>query len=127
MSGLNDCNFIGNVGGEPQIKVAGANNTKIANFSLAVTTGYGDKKKTEWINFTALGKVGDVVEKFVHKGSKIHVQATFTNGEYEKDGEKKKNPKFLVTKIVMLGGQQQTQGSSGSYSNKGSFQDLGDW
>jgi len=62
---------------------------QIAKFSLAVNSGYGDKKKTNWINCTAFGKSAEALGKYIFKGSPITIEGHIQTGSYEKkDGTK---------------------------------------
>ena len=106
MARLNQCNFIGHVGKKPEIKMYGSGN-KLATFSMAVTDKYKDKsgeyqEKTTWINLTAFSNNVNVVENYIDKGSKIYASCKYDLEEYEKDGEKKKYPKFIIQRIILL-------------------------
>ena len=106
---LNSCTFIGNLGRDADIKEG---TTKIASFSLAVTEKRKDKSgqyvpETTWVNFTAFGSTADVIEKYTTKGSKIYVDARYSESKYTaKDGTEKKSSKFLVNKVILLDSKQ---------------------
>jgi len=56
----------------------------IAKFSLAVTTGFGDKKKTNWLNCVAFGKQAEALAKYMAKGSPIIIDDGYIQtGSYE--------------------------------------------
>lgn len=109
---LNNCTFIGNLGRNAEIKEG---TTKIASFSLAVTEKRKDKSgqwnpETTWVNFTAFGSTAEVIEKYTSKGSKIYIEARYSESKYTaKDGTEKKSQKFLVNKVILL---DKPQGSS---------------
>lgn len=68
---------------------SGEKATAVAKFSLAVDSGYGDNKKTNFFNLTAWGKTAETMEKLVKKGTKIFVQAEPTQNQYtDKNGNK---------------------------------------
>lgn len=48
--------------------------TAVAQVSLAVDTGYGDKKKSNFFNLTMFGKIAESMSKYVTKGTKIIVE-----------------------------------------------------
>jgi single-strand DNA-binding protein len=74
---LNQCNFIGNLGNDPEIKYM-ASGGAVANLSLAVSDDYKDKnsgqnvEQTEWVRVTAFGKLAEIIGEYVKKGSKIY-------------------------------------------------------
>lgn len=69
--------LLGFVGQDPMVKVF-ESNTKGANFSLATSKIYisNNEKvtKTEWHNVSAYGNLADVVEKYIHKGSRLYIE-----------------------------------------------------
>ena len=71
----NKAQVIGYVGKEPKISTT-QNNAKIASFSIATTeksyttqNGVTIPERTEWHNIVVFGKLAEVIEKYVHKGS----------------------------------------------------------
>lgn len=98
---------IGNVGKDPEIRVVGDN--KVANFSIAATErGYTTKsgkevpEHTEWFNCEVWGGLANVVEKFVHKGDRLHLEGKLRTRSYDKDGEKRYVTDFKVANLLML-------------------------
>jgi single-strand DNA-binding protein len=87
--------LLGNVGGDPEIK-SFSNGGKVASFSLATTDSWKDKatgerkQATEWHNIVVKteGLVG-IIEKYVKKGSKLHIEGKLETRTYEKDGSKR--------------------------------------
>ena len=88
----------GRVGKTPDIKVFTDN--KLAQFSLATGKKWKDKdgnpqERTEWHNIVVNGKLADIVEKFVQKGSQISI-----TGEIRyRDWDDKEGVKHYVTEI----------------------------
>lgn len=104
---LNKVMLIGTVGREPECKTF-ASGTTNAVFSMATQKFYKDKsgeKKTEttWHNIIAWSTTASIVQRFVHKGSKIYLEGELKNEEYEKDGQKRYVTKIMATSIVLLG------------------------
>ena len=113
MSDLNQCNFIGRVGKDPEIKYT-QDGTAIANFSIAVSESWkdksgGKKEKTEWVRCVAWRKLAEIIGEYVHKGQQIFVSGKFTTEEWEKDGVKRYISKIIVKDMQMLGGRPETQ------------------
>lgn len=98
---INSCTFIGNLGRDPEIRSA-QSGTSVANFSLAVDCGYGEKKTTEWVRCVAFGKTADAVGKYLHKGSRCYVNGEMRTRSWEKDGEKKYLTEIIVNTVKFL-------------------------
>jgi single-strand DNA-binding protein len=62
----------------------------VVTFSIATTTRRSDQERTTWYRVTAWGKLGEIVEQYVKKGSYLYVEGPiemveFTNREGHKD------------------------------------------
>jgi len=106
MQSLNQCQFIGHVGKEPEIKKVGEN--KVAQFSLACSESYTNKAgekidSTEWVNIVVWGKLAEIVEKYVNKGDKVYVSGKLTTRSYESEGVKKYVTNVNADSLLMLG------------------------
>ena len=106
MASLNKVLLIGNVGAEPQIKTLASGN-KVANITLATSERYKDrngeqKEDTEWHSVQAFGKLADVVERFVHKGSLLYLDGKIRTRSYEADGRTMYRTEILADHIQML-------------------------
>jgi single-strand DNA-binding protein len=120
---LNQCNFIGNVGKPPEIKVM-TNGKKVANFSVAVSEKWKDKtsgevkENTEWIDLKAFEPLSNIVEKYINKGSKLHVSCKVKTESWDApDGSGKRSKKvFVVGNLIMLDGKKEAGASSNSDS-----------
>lgn len=100
---LNKCAFIGNLGNDPDIRYTN-DGKAIANFSMGVsekwTNKQGEKQeKTEWIRVTAFGKLAEIIEQYVHKGSKLYVEGKMQTRKWE---DKEGNERY-TTEIVLDG------------------------
>ncbi len=126
MSSLNKVTLIGRVGKDPEIRNAG-NGKPIASFSLATSETWKDKQgqkqeKTEWINVVVFseGLVG-VVEKYVHKGSKIFIEGQLQTRKWQdKDGSDRYTTEVVLqnfkSNLILLDGKNNAQpNDSGQY------------
>lgn len=96
MASINQATVIGFVGDEPKVSTTQAGR-KVASFAVATTekgytaqngTTYPDR--TEWHNIVLWGKLAEVAEKFLHKGSSVFVQGKMRTRSYEdKNGLKR--------------------------------------
>lgn len=86
---LNRCDFIGNLGRDPEIRTF-ANGDKVAGLRLAVSERWKDKasgetrEKTEWVSISVFsqGLVG-VIEKHLKKGSRIFVSGKLETRKWQ--------------------------------------------
>lgn len=70
----------------------------VAKYTLAVDKGYGDNKKTIFVNCVAFGKAGEFVSKYFHKGQRVLVKGELDIQSYEKDGVKKSYTQIVTDK-----------------------------
>ncbi len=93
MASVNLAVVLGYVGDNPKINTL-QTGRKVASFSVATTEkGYTNQSgqmipdRTEWHNIVCWGKMAEVVEKYVHKGSQLHIQGKMRTRSYVKDGQ----------------------------------------
>ena len=81
---------IGRLVKDPDIRYSqGANTTCIARYTLAVDRKFKQEGQpnADFINCIAFGKLGELAEKYLHKGVKIAVTGRIQTGSYKnKDG-----------------------------------------
>lgn len=103
--GVNKVFLIGNAGGDPKFKTLDSG-TNIATFSMATTDRrFKDDEgnpRTEWHNVVAWGKVAEIVNNYVKKGTQLSVIGQIRTRDYEKDGEKKYFTEIHVEDIELL-------------------------
>ncbi len=101
MPALNRVQLIGNLGKDPESKFT-PTGKKVAHFSLAVSqrwkTGGETKEYTEWVNIEAWGRLGEVCQEYLKKGSLVYIEGRLKTEKYEDKGETK-----YFTKVVALG------------------------
>jgi single-strand DNA-binding protein len=104
----NKVSLIGNLGTDPEVKVFDSGKKKV-RMSLATSDNYkntnGEKvEQTQWHNLILWGKVADVAEKYLQKGSELAVEGRLTYRSYDdKNGEKKYITEIIVNELIMLG------------------------
>jgi len=103
---VNKVQLLGNVGKDPEFKSVGQANTSLVTFSIATTSVFKDKdgkKQTDWHNCQACGKVADIINQYVVKGSKIWVEGVIKYEKYEnKNGNMVQATKIVVNDFVLL-------------------------
>ena len=104
----NKVQLIGNLGNAPEVKTT-ESGKKLARFSVATNESYRNAKgekvtETTWHNLVAWGKVADIAEKYLTKGSEIAIEGKLINRSYtDKDGNKKYITEVQVNELLMLG------------------------
>ena len=101
---MSNCiSFVGRVGRDAELKDVGGN--KVLSFSLANDVGFGDKKKTNWMNCNLWGKQGESVARFVTKGKQVWVSGELSTRDYQgKDGTNKTSLEVRVNQLDLVGG-----------------------
>ena len=64
---------------------------------------------TQWHNLIAWGKVADIAEKYLTRGSEVAFEGKLMNNNYtDKDGNKKYNTEIQVHELLLLGSKTST-------------------
>ena len=104
----NKVQLIGNLGNAPEMKTT-ETGKKLVKFSVATneifTNTKGEKvKETQWHNLVAWGKIAEVAEKYLDKGTEVAVEGKLITKDYtDKDGNKKSSTEIQVNELLMLG------------------------
>lgn len=104
---MNIWNFTGNLGKDGEVKYLPSGEA-ICTFSVAVSSGYGDKKKTTWANCAIFGKqASGTLPSYLTQGTSVAVSGEVTLEEWQgQDGSKQKSLKVSVIKIDLIGSSQ---------------------
>ena len=119
--GVNKVILVGNLGQKPEIRYT-KDSKPIASFSIATSESWKDKttgdmvEKTEWHNVTFFGRIAEVAEQYLDKGSKVFVEGKLQTDKWEDENGNKRS----ATKII--GNNMQMLDSRGS-NNSSSFDD----
>jgi single-strand DNA-binding protein len=105
MPALNRVQLMGYLGKDPESRYT-PTGKKVTTFSLAVTqrwkTGGETKEYTEWVNIEAWGGLGEICEKYLHKGSLVFIEGRLKTDKYEEKGETKYFTKVVALQMQML-------------------------
>jgi len=136
MAYMNKVMLIGNVGRDPETKIT-TTGTKKVSFSLATSQKYKDaageyKEKTQWHNIVCWGKLGDLVEKMVFKGSSLFIEGELSYRKWENlDGSTKTVTEINGNNFQILGARtneqkrdQNQSSTQGDYDNDNEDNDL---
>ena len=117
-SGVNKVILVGNLGQKPEMRYT-KDQQPIANFSIATSESWKDKssgdmtERTEWHNITFFGRIAEVVERYLDKGSKVYVEGRLQTDKWEdENGNKRSATKIIGSNMQML------DSKGGSQSNE---------
>ena len=100
MPSLNRVQLIGYLGKDPEGRFT-PTGKQVTSFSVAISnrwkSGGETKEYTEWVNIVAWGRLGEVCQEYLHKGSLVYIEGRLKTERYEDKGETK-----YFTKVVAL-------------------------
>lgn len=92
--------------------------TTIAKSTVAVDSGFGDKKRTDFINITTFGKTAEFCADYVEKGDLVEVNGHIVTGSYKKsDGTTVFTTDVNVDAIKKLAGKKQESKAEEPYAS----------
>ena len=115
--GVNKVILVGNLGQKPEIRYT-QTNTAVATLSIATSESWKDKdsgeqrEKTEWQRVVFFGKLAEIAEQYLDKGSQLYVEGKLQTRKWQdKDGNDKYTTEILGNEMNMLGGRQSSADS----------------
>ena len=106
MPALNRVQLIGRLGKDPESKFT-PTGKKVAHFSLAISNRWkgkeGESKEyTEWVNVEAWGRLGEICQEYLKKGSLVYVEGRLKTDRFETEGDTKYFTKVVALAMQML-------------------------
>ena len=104
----NKVQLIGNLGNAPEVRNT-ESGKKLVRFSVATNESYRNAKgekitETQWHNLIAWGKVADIAEKYLAKGTEVAIEGKLVSRNYtDKEGNKKYVTEIQVHELLLLG------------------------
>ena len=110
MSGsVNKVILVGNLGKDPEVRHL-ENGAAVANFSIATSETYKDKKtgekvsQTEWHNIVAWRGLAEIAERYLKKGHKVYIEGKLkTRSWQDQDGNNRYSTEVITDNLTMLG------------------------
>jgi single-strand DNA-binding protein len=100
---MNSLNATGRTGQDAKLSYT-ANKDAILNFSLSLTSGYGEKQTTTWLNCNLWGKRAEILAPMLLKGTQIGITGEISLRPYKaKDGTEKTSLECRVSDVTLLG------------------------
>ena len=120
MSGVNKVLLIGRLGRDPEVRYT-QDGTAIANFSIATSEEWKDKKtgekqeRTEWHRIVAFRRLGEICGEYLSKGRQVYVEGRLQTRDWQdKDGNKRYTTEIVASQMQMLGSRDSYDNSGGS-------------
>lgn len=124
---LNRHECIGRLGEDPLCKYLPSGEA-VTNISVACSSSWKDKQgnkqeATEWIRYTAFGKLAEIMAEYLKKGSKVYLSGKMKTRKYQaQDGSDRFSTEIIAESMQMLdskpeGNQQPKQGRQAPQQN----------
>jgi single-strand DNA-binding protein len=129
---VNKVILVGNLGKDPEVRTT-QDGQKIVNLTLATSENWNDrqtgerKERTEWHRVVIFNdRIGDVAERFLHKGSKVYVEGALQTRKWtDQSGQERYTTEVVVSRfkgeLTMLdtrGGGESGAGEGGGYRER---------
>lgn len=106
MPSLNNCQFIGHLGKDPEMRYTPAGKA-VTDFSVAVSDNYKKDdqwvERTEWVNVVCWGKTAEYAASKLTKGELVYVQGKLQSRVWDKtDGTKGYKTELVADKVLPL-------------------------
>jgi single-strand DNA-binding protein len=96
---MNSVNIIGRITAQPEIRYT-SNGKGVANATLAVDDGYGEKKKTLFLALTFWSPQAETAHQHLVKGQRIGVSGRLSQEEFTPQGADKPIRKTHITVVT---------------------------
>jgi len=105
MPALNRVQLIGRLGKDPESRHT-SSGKQVTNFSLAVSQYWKSqgeaRESTEWVNVETWGRLAEISQEYLKKGSLVYLEGRLKTDRYENKGETKYFTKVVGSMMQML-------------------------
>ena len=122
--GVNKVILVGNLGQKPEMRYT-ATQSAVANISIATTESWKDKEsgemrdKTEWHKVVYFGKLAEIVEKYLDKGSSVYIEGKLQTRKWQdKSGADRWTTEIVGNELTMLGSRASNSNNPPMQSNE---------
>lgn len=98
---VNKVIFVGRLTRDPELRYT-PSGTAVCNTALAVDSGWGDNKKTLFIDIVVWGKQAEAFSKYMSKGKLCYFEGRLEKQEWEKDGVKRSKMEAVAETVKFL-------------------------
>ena len=110
---INKVILVGRCGNEVNVRTVG--DQKVASFNLATSERFKGKdgnmvEQTEWHSITIWGRLAEVAEKYVTKGTQLYLEGKIKTEKYtDNEGHDKYVTRIIANTMQLLGGKPEGQ------------------
>ena len=110
---VNKVILVGRLGRDPEARYM-PNGEAVTNFSIATDEQWRDRNgerqtRTEWHNVTLYGKLGEIANQYLRKGSQVFIEGRIQSRKYNgKDGIERIAYDIIGSEMNMLGSRNET-------------------
>jgi single-strand DNA-binding protein len=106
MPALNRVQLIGYLGKDPESRFT-PTGKKVSHFSVAISNRWksseGESKEyTDWVNVEAWGRLGEICQEYLKKGSLVYLEGRLRTDRVESEGNTKYFTKVVALAMQML-------------------------
>ena len=112
MASVNKVIIVGNLGRDPEVRTFPSGD-RAANVTVATTDRWKDKQSgemkeaTEWHRIVFNGRLAEIVEQYLRKGSQVYVEGSLRTRKWtDQSGVEKFTTEIRADQMQMLGGKQ---------------------
>lgn len=109
---INSVVLIGRLTRDPELKQTTQSGTPVCNFSVAVDNGYGENKKTDFINCVAWKGTAEFITKYFTKGQMIALTGRISTRTWEDNGATRYATEVYVREVDFCGSKNEGQSSN---------------
>jgi single-strand DNA-binding protein len=116
-NGLNQCNFLGNIGVDPELRFTTSGDA-VLKFRMACSEYRKQRdgsagEHTEWVPVVVWGNRAEALSKFLEKGHRVFVTGKFQTRSWEDRGGGKRYMTEINAREVIVAGGGPRRGSGG--------------
>jgi len=131
MASVNKVILVGNLGRDPEVR-SFPSGDRVANVTIATSHRWKDKQTsemreaTEWHRIVFNGRLAEIVEQYLRKGSQIYVEGSLHTRKWtDRDGIEKYTTEIWADQMQMTGSRQGMGASTGGEESFGVGQNNG--
>ena len=127
---VNKVILVGRLGRDPETRYTGAGQA-VCNFTMATDETFKDRngerqKRTEWHRITVWGKLAEICQQYLKKGTMVYVEGRIQSREWQdKEGQKRTSHDIVANVMRMLSSR--AEGAMGASAAAGAGAGGGDF
>lgn len=102
MPNFNKVVLVGHLVKNPDVRTL-QSGTSVADTSIAVTSKYGEKEDTMFVDIVAYGKTAEIMGEYCTKGQAVLIEGSLKQNVWEQEGQKRSKHYILIERVLMLG------------------------